>query len=64
MEKEGIVSGEMFFCPNCGPAEDPLAKTNGCCPGCGAELVRVAPPPMEPPEPDGITRHFAEEEKK
>ena len=57
------MNGETFFCPNCGPQDDPLGNGHGCCPICSMELVRIKPPVYPVQVTDGITRHFAEVER-
>ena len=53
------MSGEIWFCRNCGQVEDPLAQRDGCCPCCGSDIVRIPPPDFPAPVPDGISKHWA-----
>ena len=55
-----MSSSEIWWCVNCGPVEDPLARRDGCCPCCGSNIIRIPPPQFPDAVPDGISRHFAE----
>ncbi len=51
-----------FACRNCGPQDDPLGDSHGCCPICGSPLERLTVPQFEQQEPDGIAKHWIQDE--
>ncbi len=57
-----MMADLYFACPLCGPAVDPLGNGHGCCETCGAELIRLRVPEMDPQPPDGIATHWIEDE--
>ncbi len=59
-----MMADLYFACRNCGPQDDPLGDSHGCCPICGSPLERLIVPQFEPNEPDGIQKHWWREELK
>ena len=57
------MSGEIFWCGTCGAVDEREMTIHGCCPRCGSEPVRVKPPDFPEPMPDGISKHWAGENR-